>query len=173
MFGGLLNFVRKEIYDWWIMLMMILPGEIGSKVRLSVLPFKSVGKDVRFLRGGMVEGIEGLSIGDHTHINRFCHFSARGIIEIGSHVLIAPHVIIWAQNHEFRDGSKKILAQGYTYSKVVIEDDVWIAAGAIIVSGVRVGQGTVVGAGSVVTKNTEPYSIVVGSPAKKIGMRKK
>ena len=54
---------------------------------------------------------------------------------------------------------------------VIIEDDVWIGTGAIIVDGVSVGQGAVIGAGSVVTKNVEPYAIVVGNPAREIGKR--
>jgi acetyltransferase-like isoleucine patch superfamily enzyme len=50
-----------------------------------------------------------------------------------------------------------------------IEDDCWIGAGAIILNGVTVGKGSIVGAGSVVTKNVDPYSVVVvGNPAKKI-----
>lgn len=51
---------------------------------------------------------------------------------------------------------------------VVIEDDVLIGANAVILEGVRVGKGAVVGAGSIVTKDVEPYTVVAGSPARKI-----
>lgn len=54
---------------------------------------------------------------------------------------------------------------------VIVEDDVWIGTGEIIVKGVTVGRGAVVAAGSVVTRNVEAYSIVGGVPAKKIGKR--
>lgn len=50
-----------------------------------------------------------------------------------------------------------------TKGKIVIEDDVWICHGAIILSGVTIGKGSVIGAGAIVTKNVEPYSIIVGS----------
>jgi len=50
----------------------------------------------------------------------------------------------------------------------VIEDDVWIGYGSTIMSGVRIGQGSIIAAGSVVTKDAEPYSIYAGVPAKKI-----
>ena len=80
MFGGIQSFVRKESYDWWMMLIMGLPGELGSKVRLSLLPFKLVEENVQLLLGGMVKGMEGLSIVAHSQIKRFCHFVALGSI---------------------------------------------------------------------------------------------
>lgn len=51
---------------------------------------------------------------------------------------------------------------------VVIEDDVLIGANAVVLEGVRVGKGSVVGAGAVVTKDVEPYTVVMGMPAKKV-----
>ena len=55
--------------------------------------------------------------------------------------------------------------------KIVIENDVWIGYGSIIVSGVRIGHGAIVAAGSVVLKEVEPYSIVAGNPAREISKR--
>jgi acetyltransferase-like isoleucine patch superfamily enzyme len=54
-------------------------------------------------------------------------------------------------------------------SEVVIEDDVWIGYGVIVLKGVRIGRGSVVGAGSIVTKDVPALSIVAGNPAKVIG----
>lgn len=56
-------------------------------------------------------------------------------------------------------------------SKVIIEDDVWVGYGAIILIGVKIGKGSVIAAGSVVTKDIEPYSIVGGNPTKFIKYR--
>lgn len=53
----------------------------------------------------------------------------------------------------------------FSKGPIVIEDDVWVGENVIILSGVTVGQGAIIGTGSVVTKNVEPYSLVVGSPA--------
>ncbi|GGH56546.1 acetyltransferase-like isoleucine patch superfamily enzyme [Filimonas zeae] len=53
----------------------------------------------------------------------------------------------------------------------VIEDDVWIGYGSVILSGVKIGEGSIIGAGSLVTKDVEPYCIYGGVPAKKIGER--
>lgn len=49
-----------------------------------------------------------------------------------------------------------------------IGNDSWIGAGAIILNGLTIGEGAVIGAGAVVTKDVEPYTIVVGNPALKI-----
>ncbi len=56
-------------------------------------------------------------------------------------------------------------------SKVIIEDDVWVGFGAIILSGVKIGKGAIIAAGSVVIKDVEPYSIVGGNPAQFIKYR--
>jgi maltose O-acetyltransferase len=56
---------------------------------------------------------------------------------------------------------------------VVIEDYAWLSCRTVILPGVKIGFGAVVCAGAVVTKNIEPYSIVAGVPAKKIGERAK
>ncbi len=54
---------------------------------------------------------------------------------------------------------------------VIIDDDVWVGSGAIILKGVRVGRGSIIAAGAVVNKDVPPYSIVGGVPARKIGTR--
>lgn len=56
-------------------------------------------------------------------------------------------------------------------SVITIGDDVWVGYGAIILSGVNIGEGSIIAAGSVVTKDVEPYSIYAGVPAKKISNR--
>lgn len=56
---------------------------------------------------------------------------------------------------------------------IIIDDDVWIGAGAIILTGVTIGKGSVIAAGSIVTKDVEPYTIVGGNPAKLIKKRVK
>jgi acetyltransferase-like isoleucine patch superfamily enzyme len=58
--------------------------------------------------------------------------------------------------------------QGITAQGIVIEDNCWIGAGAIVLDGVTIGRGACVGAGSVVTKSVPPHSLAVGSPARVI-----
>ncbi|BCB96071.1 hypothetical protein JZK55_09930 [Dissulfurispira thermophila] len=111
-----------------------------------------------------------MRIGDFFAINHNSSITFNGDLDIGNYVMIGPGVTITTSGHSFNN--KEIMRfQKDTYKKIVIEDDVWIGANAVILPGVTIAKGTVVGAGSVVTKNTEPYSIVVGNHAKVIGYR--
>ena len=55
--------------------------------------------------------------------------------------------------------------------KIVIGDDVWIGAGAVIMPGVTIARGTVIGANAVVTRDTEEYAVMVGAPARMLRKR--
>lgn len=90
-------------------------------------------------------------------------------IRIGNDVLIGSGAHFYASNHRFDQRDKLIAEQGhYATEDIIIEDDVWIGANAIILPGVRVGRHSVIGAGSVVTKSVEPFSLYAGVPARKI-----
>lgn len=115
--------------------------------------------------GGQIE------IGEHCTVNPYCYLHGGGSLRIGNGVRIAAHTVIIAANHIFADPDQYIYLQGERRQGIVIEDDVWIGAGAKILDGVTVKRGTVVGAGAVVTKSTEPYAIVVGVPARAIASR--
>jgi len=115
-------------------------------------------------------GVPKITIGSDFYANCFCHFL--GEITIGNNVMIGPKVIIWARDHKYDNRIIPMNKQGHNAQKIVIEDDVWIGAGVIILKGVTVGRGSVIGAGSVVTKNVEAYAIVAGNPARKINERR-
>ena len=110
-------------------------------------------------------------VGDDSYIGCNAVLGAGGGICIGSHVRIGQCVNIHAENHRFSDTTHLICEQGVSYEGVVIEDDVWIGSKATILDGVTIGRGAVVGAGAVVTKSVPPYGIVVGVPARVIGLR--
>jgi acetyltransferase-like isoleucine patch superfamily enzyme len=114
----------------------------------------------------------GLKIGDNSNIGAYCYLGCGGGIEIGSHVMMSPRVSLHSENHNFERLDLSMKDQGVTRSPIVIEDDCWLASGSVILSGVRIGQGSIVAAGAVVTKDVPPYSIVGGVPAKIIDRRK-
>lgn len=96
-----------------------------------------------------------------------------GPVTIGNHVMMGPDCIIYTQNHEFSNINIPMDQQGFQLEQeVIIEDDVWIGGRVIILPGVRIGKGSIIGAGSVVSKNVESYSIVVGNPARRVKTRK-
>lgn len=89
-----------------------------------------------------------------------------GPIQIGNNVIFAQNIVASALNHEYRDPDQPIQAQPILKSQIVVEDDCWIAANAVITAGVRIGKHSVIAAGAVVTKDIPPYSVAVGNPAK-------
>ncbi len=90
----------------------------------------------------------------------------QGGITIGNRVYTAPLVQLLAVNHVYSDPTRPIIEQGITAQGIVVEDDVWIGAGAIIADGVTVGGGSVVAAGAVVTTDVPPHTLVGGVPAR-------
>lgn len=105
-------------------------------------------------------------IGDHTRVGIHC--TVIGPVCIGNHVNLAQGITVTALNHNFADSNRKIDEQGISTKPVVIGDDVWIGANAVILPGVTIGRHVVVAAGAVVTKDVPDYSLVAGVPAKEI-----
>ena len=95
----------------------------------------------------------------------------RNGIEIGENVNLSSNVSIWTEQHDHRDSFFRCDTQ--TKTPVKIGNRVWIGPNALILHSVEIGEGAVVAAGAVVTKSIEPYTIVAGVPAKKIGERNK
>jgi len=91
-------------------------------------------------------------------------------IRFGNHILVANNVaFIGRHDHRIDIVGKTIWdsPRGPDLT-TIIEDDVWVGHGAIILAGVRIGRGAIVAAGSVVLKDVEPYSVVAGVPASRV-----
>ena len=104
-----------------------------------------------------------VTIGDYTRIG--IHNTIIGPVCIGNHVNLAQGITITALNHNFEDTSKRIDEQGISTKPVVIGDDVWIGANAVVLPGVTIGSHCVVAAGAVVTKDVPDHTLVGGVPA--------
>lgn len=136
----------------------------GGQITIGARTFVDHGVIIRPL-GGVVD------VGCDCTINAYCMLYGGGGVKIGNDVRIAAHTVIVASNHEFSDKSRPIREQGLSMKGIVIEDDVWIGAGAKILDGVILGKGCVVGAGAVVTKSVPAHTVVGGVPARKIASR--
>lgn len=159
--------MRYEFIMWFYHILKWMPGYLGAELRNLCLPYKA-GKGVRVLDGVQIDKPSRLTMGNNVSVNRGCVINAGGEIVIGNDVLIGPNVVIYSQNHNYLDRTRPVASQGYSYKKTVIENNVWIAAAAIILPGVTVGAGAVVAAGAVVTKDVPPNTLVAGNPAKPI-----
>jgi acetyltransferase-like isoleucine patch superfamily enzyme len=109
-----------------------------------------------------------IKIGSDSLIGEYSVIRGQGGVQIGDRVYTSPFTQIIAVNHVFDDPARPFVEQGITAEGIIIEDDVWLGAGAIVTDGVRVGKGAVVAAGAVVTKNVPPHTVVGGVPAKPI-----
>lgn len=129
---------------------------------------KYCGIEVNIEKGAKFTAL--LEIGDYSGLGVNCE--ANGSIKIGKNVLMGPEVVIYTQNHEFRNRDILIQEQGYRpVQPVEIGNDVWIGRRVIILPGVHIGNGAIIGAGAIVTKDVPEYSIVAGNPARQIGTR--
>jgi maltose O-acetyltransferase len=86
--------------------------------------------------------------------------------------MIGPDVAIFTMSHKYGRTDIPMDAQGYSYSKVRIGNDVWIGYHAIILPGVSIGDGAIIGAGSIVTRDIPPYTVAAGVPARVVRDRK-
>ena len=108
----------------------------------------------------------GIWVGRNSLIGEYNVIRGQGGVTIGDRVYFAPLVQVLAVNHVYEDPDRPFIEQGITAQGIVIEDDVWVGAGAIITDGVRVGHGAVIGAGAVVTRDVPPHTVVAGVPAR-------
>lgn len=175
----------KRLVDWLIMnqvqtrprwyVRMLAPlyqhrgrhSVIHSSVRMDTPPYR------KFFLGqySVIESyccinnaVGDVIIGDHTRIG--LHNTIIGPVTIGSHVNLAQGITVTALNHNFEDTEKRFDEQGVSTNPVIIGDDIWIGANAVILPGVSIGRHSVVAAGAVVTKDVPPHSLVAGVPAK-------
>lgn len=164
--------IRAEFEEDVGFLVRNLPGIVGFTLRYLVykplfgqiasMPYIHPG--VRFLH------MRNIFLGKGVLINSNTYVYGKGGLEIGDQVLISPNCSIVAGDHNI-DPNIPILEQPSKAEKIVIGRDSWIGANSVVVGGVTIGAGSIIGAGAVVTHDTEPYSINVGVPARKIGIR--
>lgn len=127
----------------------------------------SIGKNSRILMGTVVFSPQNIVIGENSIINEDCVLDGRGKLVIGNNVSISMRTSVLSASH-------KIHSETFEYIKrnVVIQDNVWIGSGAIILPGTVLEKGAVISAGSVTKKgNYNENCVYSGVPAIEIGKR--
>lgn len=103
-----------------------------------------------------------IKIGSYTGINANAMIMSHEGVTIGSNVMIGPNVCIYDHDHVYK--TKDIMRYaGYNTAPVIVEDNVWIGAGVIILKGVTIGENSVIGAGTIVNKDIPANSIAYNS----------
>ena len=114
----------------------------------------------------------GILVGDGTFVGHGCTLVSRSSITLGCDALIAEYVTIRDQDHEVHGPKGIPIAQaGFRTAPIVIGNDVWIGAGAVVLKGTAIGNGAVIGAHAVLIHDVADYEIVGGVPARQIGFR--
>jgi maltose O-acetyltransferase len=131
--------------------------------------FASCGEGVSIQWPVVVNGADHLHVGARVSINAFVHIWAQGGVTIGESTLIASHVAITSLTHG-KDTDR--FADSLVGKPIEIGRNVWIGSHAIILPGVRIGDGAIIGAGAVVTRDVEAGDVVAGVPAASIRTRK-
>lgn len=125
---------------------------VGERLRVRGVPWAS---ELVAFNGGS------LLIGDSVFINAGVSISAGSSVIIGHRCSIGPRVLIMDNDFHVH-GDHEVQPQSVA---IVLEDDVWVGAGAIVLKGVRIGRGATIAAGSVVTKDVAAGAVVGGVPA--------
>ena len=166
----------KAIFLISIAGMRRLRTQLVARTSRSIMHF---GRDLHVGAGCKFWAPDGIKLGDSVYIGKDVTIECNA--EIGNYVLIANRVaIVGRHDHDFRKCGVPVRFSPwiggtedgpYRKERTIVEDDVWLGFGAILLSGVRIGRGAVVASGSVVTRDVAPYSVVGGNPARLITSR--
>lgn len=126
-----------------------------------------------FVKIKHVGGHGDIKLGQHVYINSGTVIYSGNGIDIGNNVLIGPNCSLVPVNHNVKEKNIPIRLQGFAPSKggILIENDVWLGAGVVVLDGAKIGEGSVIGANSLVSGDIPPFSIAVGNPCKVVSKR--
>ena len=126
-----------------------------------------------FVKIKTVGGSGDVIIDEGSYINSGTVIYSGNGVQIGKKVLIAANCTLAPVNHEFKSRDIPIRDQGFRPSKggIIIEDDVWLGSGVVVLDGAHIRQGAIVAAGTVVKGEVPAYAIVGGNPLKVLKYR--
>jgi len=142
----------RHFHAWRIFFLRLFGAKIGRKC--AVLP--SV----------IIRAPWNLTMGDYSCLSDFVDCYSVDRITLGDRAVVSQGVFLCCASHDITSSIMEL-----TYRPIVIQSQAWVAARAFVGPGVTIGEGAVVGACAVVTKDVEPWCVVVGNPARTIKRR--
>ena len=127
-----------------------------------------IGRGTQIHWGVTIRRPRDIRIGNCTNIHPYVFLDGHYTLTIGDNVDIGDQAMLWCGGHDVQASD-----YGSIVRPIVIEDYACIFTRAMLIKGGRIGKGAVIAAGSIVRKDVQPYTIVAGNPAKKIGERTK
>jgi len=173
-FGEWIKYNLVVVYECLFAAVFFLPRfTMCNRLKSFLLRFAGarVGKRVVYYSGVWISTGQNLILGDDVDVAKGVMITTKGGVEIGDRVLLGYGTKIFSSNHEIPPIGESYPVSGKKYARVIIEKDVWVGASAIILPGVRIGEGALVAAGAVVCNDIPPNAIVGGNPAKVIKFR--
>ena len=170
-FVGKIKKLLADFSSYYLYKLSLIPSHHIRNFIYRTVCRMSLGKDAVIYYGTEIREPGNIVIGNGSIIGDNSILDGRNGIIIGENVVFASNVKIWTEQHDHRDPWFRCETQ--EHRPVIIDERAWIGSHTIILHSVHVGTGAVVAAGAVVTHDVEPFSIVAGIPAKKIGERNK
>lgn len=142
-----------------------IPYEDGAAIRAawSELTGEVVDETFHLIPPVYSEQGRNIRVGRNVFINQGCTLNDIGGITIGDDVLLGPNVSLISSGHPLDPASRR---HAIVAAPIVLERNVWVGAGAIVLHGVTVGADAVVAAGAVVTRDVPAGTVVAGVPAR-------
>jgi len=155
---------------WYLLNVVFLKNYLnpfsGLKVFVLRLFSATIGRRVVIKPGANIKYPWNIVVGDHVWIGEKVWLDSLEKITIGNNVCISQGAYLCTGNHDYTKENFDLIVK-----PIVVEDGVWVGAKAIICPGVTLRSHSVVTAGSIVTHDTEAYTIYQGNPAKAVRKR--
>ena len=169
---NLYAYVEHKDHAWmlkiWRVVNVLFFGWCGNRIRQIMLKCfgAKIGAGCLICRGVVVYAPWNLELGEMVCIGPYTELYNKAKILIGSGVVISQHSYLCTASHDISSREMSLITE-----RIELQDNIWIAAHASILPGVKIGDGAVVGACAVVAKDVPDWAVVVGNPARVVGKR--
>ncbi len=167
--SNILNYIARKIAPYYIAYFQ--PEIEKFKLNHQKDKFKCFGKNVEFKGGGTIFHPENIVIENNVQIGENYFLMGIGGIEIQEGTIISRNVCLHSGNHDFKSPGMIPYNKDYIKKKITIGKAVWIGQNVNVLPGVNIGDGAIIGMGTTVSRDVQPYEIVVGSGQRVIGQR--